>query len=91
MARGIERRKLFLDNHDRAEFLRWVAPLTDAGALAVYAWAMMPRAQWGAGSASGWDPSGGSVSSGRARTAAGKILETGTGAVVIRLEKLHVP
>ncbi len=43
MARGIERRKLFLDNHDRGDFLRQVAALTDAGALAVYTWALMPN------------------------------------------------
>ena len=43
MARGIERRKLFVDNHDRDDFLRRVAALTDAGALAVYAWALMPN------------------------------------------------
>jgi len=43
MARGIERRKLFLDNHDRDDFLRRVAALTDAGALAVFAWALMPN------------------------------------------------
>ncbi len=49
----------------------------------------MVRAQWGAGSARGWDPTGGGVSSGRARTAAGKILATGAGAVAIRLEKLQ--
>ena len=41
MARGIERRKLFLDNHDRGDFPRRVAALTDAGALAVYAWAVI--------------------------------------------------
>ena len=35
MARGIERRKLFCDNHDGDDFLRRVAALTDAGALAV--------------------------------------------------------
>jgi len=43
MARGFERRKLFLDNHDRDDFLRRVAALADAAALAVYAWAMMPN------------------------------------------------
>ena len=43
MARGIERRKLFRDNHDRGDFLRRVATLTDAGALAVYAWALLPN------------------------------------------------
>jgi len=43
MVRGIERRKLFLDNHDRDDFLRRMAALTDAGALAVYAWALMPN------------------------------------------------
>ncbi len=42
MARGIERRKLFVDNLDRDDFLKRVAALTDAGALAVYAWALMP-------------------------------------------------
>jgi len=35
--------KLFLDNHDRGDFLRRVPALTDAGALAVYAWALMPN------------------------------------------------
>ncbi len=39
----------------------------------------------------GWDPSGGSVSGGRARTAAGEILATGVGAVAIRLEMLPRP
>ena len=42
-ARGIERRKLFLDDHDRGDFLRRVPSLTDAGALAVYAWALTPN------------------------------------------------
>ncbi len=43
MARGIERRKLFRDNHDRDDFLRRLAALTEAGAMAVYAWALMPN------------------------------------------------
>ena len=43
MARGVERRKIFLDNHDRDDFLIRVAALTDTGALAVYAWALMPN------------------------------------------------
>ena len=40
---GMEWRKLFLDNHDQGDFLRRVAALTDAGALTVYAWALMPN------------------------------------------------
>ena len=51
----------------------------------------MVRAQWGTGSASGWDPTGGGVSSGKTRTAVGKILATGAGSVAIRLERLQLP
>jgi len=43
MARGIERRKIFRDNHDRNDFLTRLAALREAGALAVYAWALMPN------------------------------------------------
>lgn len=51
----------------------------------------MVRAQWSASSASGRDPEGGSVSSGRARTAAGKVLARGTEGVAIKIIKLQRP
>ena len=41
MARGIERRLLFRDDHDRDDFLRRVAALAKAGALAVITWTLM--------------------------------------------------
>ena len=43
MARDIEQHSLFRDNHDRDDFLRRLAALAAAGALAVYAWALMPN------------------------------------------------
>ena len=43
MARGIERRPLFRDGRDRADFLQRVAALAAAGAWTVYAWALLPN------------------------------------------------
>ena len=37
MARGIERRKIFLDDVDRDDFVRRLAALPTGGALVVYA------------------------------------------------------
>jgi REP element-mobilizing transposase RayT len=43
IGRGIERRKVFLDDTDRADFLNRLAALAYDGALDVYAWALMPN------------------------------------------------
>src|SRR3990172_5978106 len=43
MVRGIERRPIFRDDQDRADFVRRVAGLVEAGALTVYAWALLPN------------------------------------------------
>jgi len=43
MARGIERRKIFLGDEDRDDFVRRVASLSTSGALVVHAWALLPN------------------------------------------------
>ncbi len=43
MVRGIERRAIFRDDRDRDDFVRRLAGLAEAGALAVYAWALLPN------------------------------------------------
>jgi putative transposase len=43
MVRGIERRTIFRDDTDRADFVARVATLAAAGALTVYAWALLPN------------------------------------------------
>ncbi len=43
IGRGIERRKVFWDNSDRADFLDRLAALAHCGAWDVYAWALMPN------------------------------------------------
>ena len=43
MVRGIERRPIFRDTKDRADFLARLAALADAAALVVYAWALLPN------------------------------------------------
>ncbi|HYL79194.1 MAG TPA: transposase [Candidatus Acidoferrum sp.] len=43
MMRGLERRVIFTDDTDRGDFLGRVAALADAGALTVYAWALLPN------------------------------------------------
>ena len=43
MVRGIERTALFRDDVDRADFMARVAALADAGALTVFAWALLPN------------------------------------------------
>ena len=43
MVRGIERRPIFRDTQDRADFLARLAALADAGALVIYAWALLPN------------------------------------------------
>jgi REP element-mobilizing transposase RayT len=43
MARGIERRKIFLDNSDRNEFVNRLAVIAERGDFIVYAWSLMPN------------------------------------------------
>jgi REP element-mobilizing transposase RayT len=43
MARGIEGRVFFRDERDRADFVRRLAALAQAGAVTVYAWALLPN------------------------------------------------
>ena len=43
MARGIEGRALFREDRDRADFVRRLAALAQAGAVTVYAWALLPN------------------------------------------------
>ena len=41
MVRGLERRAIFRDDPDRADFVTRVAALAEAGAWTVYAWALL--------------------------------------------------
>jgi putative transposase len=43
MVRGLERRIIFKDDTDRADFVARVATLAEAEALTVYAWALLPN------------------------------------------------
>jgi len=43
MVRGLERRVIFRDDLDRADFVDRLAALAEAGALTVYAWALLPN------------------------------------------------
>ena len=43
IGRGIERRKVFLNDADRADFLDRLAALAQCGAADIYAWALMPN------------------------------------------------
>ena len=43
MMRGLERRVLFRDDQNRAEFVARLAALAEAGAWTVYAWAVLPN------------------------------------------------
>ena len=43
MVRGIERRAVFRDDADRADFVGRLAALAEAGAFTVYAWALLPN------------------------------------------------
>ena len=43
MVRGIERRAIFRDEVDRADFVHRMAALAGAGAWTVYAWALLPN------------------------------------------------
>jgi len=43
MVRGLERRAIFRDDPDRADFVGRLAALAEQGALTVYAWALLPN------------------------------------------------
>jgi putative transposase len=43
MVRGLERRAIFRDDTDRADFVARLASLAETGALTVYAWALLPN------------------------------------------------
>ncbi len=43
MVRGLERRAIFRDDADRADFVGRLAALAEAGALTVLAWACLPN------------------------------------------------
>ncbi|MBI2455664.1 MAG: transposase [candidate division NC10 bacterium] len=43
MVRGLERRPIFREETDRADFVTRLAQLTGQGALTIYAWALLPN------------------------------------------------
>ncbi|MBI2000508.1 MAG: transposase [candidate division NC10 bacterium] len=43
MVRGIERRTIFRDDRDRADFVARLARVAEQGALTIYAWALLPN------------------------------------------------
>jgi REP element-mobilizing transposase RayT len=43
MGRGLDRQSIFRDEHDQDDFVRRLAGLAEAGALTIYAWALLPN------------------------------------------------
>ena len=43
MARGLDRQAIFRDDRDRDDFVRRLADIGQAGALVIYAWALLPN------------------------------------------------
>jgi putative transposase len=43
MVRGIERRDIFRTDTDREDFVTRLAALAEAGAVSVFAWALLPN------------------------------------------------
>ncbi len=43
MGRGIESRKIFLDDRDREDFLLRLEELVKEGAMEIYAWSLLPN------------------------------------------------
>ena len=43
MGRGIERKKIFINDTDRSDFIDRLAALAEEGAMDVYAWVLMPN------------------------------------------------
>jgi hypothetical protein len=42
MGRGIERKKIFINDTDRNDFIDRLAALAEEGAMDVYVWVLMP-------------------------------------------------
>ena len=43
MGRGIERRRIFISDKDRKDFIARLSAVAQEGALEVYAWALLPN------------------------------------------------
>ncbi|MCP4756330.1 MAG: transposase [Proteobacteria bacterium] len=43
IGRGIEKKKIFLNDRDRKDFLSRIAQIANAGSMEVYAWALLPN------------------------------------------------
>ena len=43
MGRGIERKKIFINDTDRNDFIDRLAAIVEEGAMDVYAWVLMPN------------------------------------------------
>ena len=43
MGRGIEKRKIFLDDQDRVDFIKRLGELVQEGSMDIYAWAILPN------------------------------------------------
>jgi REP element-mobilizing transposase RayT len=43
ISRGIEKRKIFIDNTDRNDFIDRLSALVQDGAMEIYAWALIPN------------------------------------------------
>ncbi len=43
MGRGIERKKIFINDTDRKSFIDPLAAIVEEGAMDVYAWVLMPN------------------------------------------------
>jgi len=43
MGRGIEKRKIFLDDQDRLDFINRLEKLVKEDAMDIYAWALLPN------------------------------------------------
>jgi len=43
MGRGIEKRKIFLSEEDRNDFIDRLSALVQKGAIEIYAWVLMPN------------------------------------------------
>jgi REP element-mobilizing transposase RayT len=43
MGRGIEKRKIFLNDEDREDFISRLAELAEKQAIKIYAWALLPN------------------------------------------------
>jgi putative transposase len=46
MGQGIEKRKIFISDTDRNDFLNRLSALAEDGAMEIYAWVLMPSFYW---------------------------------------------